>query len=317
MPELITRPVTIGVLGGNSWIANQAVIPAIRKSCAAALGGVGSRSGSVSYDDVLADPQVDAVYISLPNDMHRQWVLAAAAAGKHVLCEKPLGVSHVDARVMAQACDAAGVLLIEAYMTPFHPLSEAIEEVMRTGELGEIRHVDAAFTFCLAPGDNYRWSPERGGGALLDVGIYCLTPILSAMGGPPSTVAARVVKAGGVDATTAAWLGWSTGSTASVLASIELPERQSLMMCGTAGTLAVDGVFTPGPADTSFTITRRDATVERRSTLGGNCYLAMIESFTAAVRGLAPWPRPVTESMIMAELCDRIRSAATEVGGVR
>ena len=312
----MTQPVTIGILGGNSWIANEAVIPAIRNSHGAIVGSVGSRGSSVGYVDVLADPGIDAVYIALPNDMHREWVIAAAAAGKHVLCEKPLGVSLADARAMAEACDTAAVLLIEAYMTPFHPLSRAIEVALRTGELGEIRHIDAAFTFCLAPGDNYRWSHQRGGGALLDVGIYCLSPVLSAMGGPPSTVAARVTRSGGVDATTAAWLAWSTGSTASIMTSIELPERQSLLVCGTGGTLAVDRPFTPGLADTSFTITRPDGSVERRATTGANCYLAMIEAFAAAVRGLAPWPRPMSESMIMAELCDRIRSAATTVGGV-
>lgn len=316
MPELVAGSVAIGVLGANSWIANEAVIPAIRNSHGVTLGSVGSRAGSVSYDDVLADPDVDAVYIALPNDMHRPWVLAAAAAGKHVLCEKPLGVSHVDACAMAEACDVAGVLLIEAYMTPFHPLSQAIEDCFRSGELGEIRHVDSAFTFCLAPGDNYRWSPDRGGGALLDVGIYCLSPILAALHGPPSTVTAHVTWSGGVDATTVAWLGWPTGSTASVLTSIELPERQALLVCGTNGTLAVDRPFTPGTAATSFTITRPTGEVEMRSTAGGNCYVAMVEAFAATVRGIAAWPRPVVESMIIAELCDRIRSAAQESTGV-
>ena len=316
VPEPMGRPVAIGVLGGTSWIANEAVIPAIHDSVGATVGSIGSRSGSIGYADVLADPAVDAVYIALPNDMHCEWVLAAAAAGKHVLCEKPLGVSQADVRVMSEACDAAGVLLIEAYMTPFHPRSAAIDACLRSGELGEIRHADAAFTFCLAPGDNYRWLAQHGGGALLDVGIYCLSPIVAAMAGPPSTVAARVntaaTAATTVDATTAAWLGWSSGATASVLASFELPERQALVVCGTGGTLTVDRPFTPGAHDASFTITRPDGEVESRSAAGGNSYLAMVEAFAAAVRGYAPWPRPITESITIAELCDRIRAAASE-----
>lgn len=309
MPDSTGRPVSIGVLGGRSWIANEAVIPAIRHSAGATLASVGSRSSAIGYADVLADREVDAVYIALPNAMHRKWVVAAAEAHKHVLCEKPLGVSLADARIMADACEAAGVLLAEAYMTPFHPRSEAIDACLTSGELGEFRHVDAAFTFRLSEDENYRWSAERGGGALLDVGIYCLAPVLTAMGGPPTTVASQVTVAGDVDATTAAWLGWSSGATASVLTSIELPERQALLVCGTAGTLAVDRPFTPGSTDSAYTITRPDGTVERRSTAGGNCYQAMIEAFAAAVRGSAPWPRPVGASIIMAGLCDRIRAA--------
>lgn len=324
MPEPASPPITIGVLGGTSWIANEAVIPAIHASGGVSLGPLGSRGGPLGYADVLAAPDVDAVYIALPNDMHGHWVLAAAAAGKHVLCEKPLGLSAADARTMAAACDAAGVVLAEAYMTPFHPRSRAIGEVLRSGELGHIRHLDAAFTFCLAEGDNYRWSAAHGGGALLDVGIYCLSPIVTAMGGPPTTVSATITSAASaagagavdaVDATTAAWLGWPTGSTASVVASIELPERQALLVAGTTGTLVVDRPFTPGLADTTFTITRPDGSIEHRTTEGGNCYLAMVEAFAAAVRGTVAWPRSPDESVMMAELCDRIRSAAGHTGG--
>ena len=308
--DSVSRPVTIGVLGATSWIANAAVIPAIRQSAVAQVGALGSRSGSVGYADVLADPDVDAVYIALPNDMHTAWVAAAAAAGKHVLCEKPLGTSAADARVMADAAAAAGTVLAEAYMTPFHPRSEAIDRCLRSGELGEIRHIDAAFTFCLTEPDNYRWLAERGGGALLDVGIYCLSPIVAALGGPPSTVAAQVTTAGAVDATTAAWLGWPSGATASVVASFELAERQALLVSGTGGTLTVTQPFTPGPGDTDFAITWPDGRVERRSTAGGNCYVAMIDAFAAAVRGDEPWPRRIGESIMMADLLDRIRSAA-------
>lgn len=315
MPDTASPPITIGVIGGRSWIANEAVIPAIHASTGATLGSVGTRGGSTGYADVLADPSVDAVYIALPNDMHYEWVLATAAARKHVLCEKPMAVTEAQTRGMAEACDVAGVLLIEAFMTPFHPRSATIDACLRSGELGSIRHVDAAFTFRLAQADNYRWSAERGGGALLDVGIYCLSPVLTAIGSQPATVTARSTKTHNVDATTAAWLEWSTGATASVVTSIELAERQSLLVCGTDGTLAVDQPFTPGPNDTSFSITRADGTVEHRTTAGGNCYLEMVEAFAAAVRGQAVWPRPVSESIRMAELCDRIRTAASAARG--
>jgi predicted dehydrogenase len=114
------------------------------------LAASGARSGPLSYADVLCDPEVDAVYIALANGEHLEWVERAAEAGKHVLCEKPLAVSSREASRMFAACDAAGVVLAEAYMTPFHPLSIALATLITAGELGEIRHVTSHFTFPLA-----------------------------------------------------------------------------------------------------------------------------------------------------------------------
>jgi D-xylose 1-dehydrogenase (NADP+, D-xylono-1,5-lactone-forming) len=303
--------VTIGVLGGSSWIANGAVIPAIDASTRATVGSIGSRSGPLSYDDVLADPSNDAVYIPLPNGMHRHWVERAAAAGKHVLCEKPLAASSVDVRAMIAACDAAGVLLAEAYMSPFHPRSIEIARRLDGGDLGEVRHAEAAFTFPLADAPNYRWEPEQGGGALLDVGIYCLSPVVRAHGGPPSSVNAdAITSASGIDATTSVRLVWPGGGTASVLTSFELPERQWLHVAGTGGSLAVHRPYTPGFDDVSFEIVRPDGSVERHTTDGGNCYVGMVDAFAGAVLGDAVWPRSATEVLAITELCELIASEA-------
>lgn len=299
------------MLGARSWIANAAVIPAIEASDAVVLAGLGSRSGPLSYDDVLADPLVEAVYIALPNGMHLEWVERSAAAGKHVLCEKPLAAASVAVMQMAAACDRAGVVLAEAYMTPFHPRSEAIATLLDAGELGEVRHAEAAFTFTLVDDANYRWMPSQGGGALLDVGIYCLSPLMRAMGGAPSDVTASAVpSSSGVDATTSIRLTWPNGATASVLVSFELPERQWLHIAGTRGSLAVERPFTPGPDDTAFTITRPDASVERRETTGGNCYVGMVDAFADAVHGRAPWPRPVGDVLTMTQLCEAIAASS-------
>jgi xylose dehydrogenase (NAD/NADP) len=310
-----TEPVRIGVLGGRSWIANAAVIPAIEASSSAVLAGLGSRSGPVTYDELLNDARVEAVYIALPNGMHLEWVERAAAAGKHVLCEKPLAATSAEVMRMAAACDSAGVLLAEAYMTPFHPRSEGIARILDTGELGEVRHAEAAFTFKLVDDANYRWMPAQGGGALLDVGIYCLTPILRAIGGPPTDVTARaVMAASGVDATTSVYLGWSSGATASVVTSFELPERQWLYIAGTRGALAVERPFTPGLDDTQFTITRLDGSVETHDTAGGDCYVDMIEAFASAVRGQTEWPRPTTEVLALTSLCEVISAESGSAG---
>jgi D-xylose 1-dehydrogenase (NADP+, D-xylono-1,5-lactone-forming) len=323
--------VTIGVIGGRSWIANGAVIPAIEASRGARLGSVGSRSGPIGYQDVLDDPGNDAVYIPLPNGMHLEWVERAAAAGKHVLCEKPLAATVAEVEAMAAACDRAGVLLAEAYMSPYHPRSIEIARILDAGDLGEIRHAHADFTFTLAAwgpdggaggGEiNYRWLPEQGGGALLDVGIYCLTPIVRAFGEPPARVSARAVtSATGVDSSTMAWLEWpagnnaGSGGTASVVVSFELPERQWLHIAGTEGALSVERPFTPGPKDTDFELRRSNGSVERCSVGGADCYVGMVDAFADALTGRAAWPRPVADVVANLRLCDRIARAAATGG---
>ena len=312
----VTNPLRIAVLGGRSWIANAAVIPAIEGCASAVLAGLGSRSGPVTYDDVLADPAVEAVYVALPNGMHLEWVERAAAAGKHVLCEKPLAATSAEVEQMAAACDAAGVLLAEAYMTPFHPRSIEIARLLAAEDLGDVRHAEVAFTFPLVDDANYRWMPSQGGGALLDVGIYCLSPVLAAFGGLPDEVIASAVMApSGVDATTSIRLAWSAHATASIVTSFELPERQSLHVAGTAGALAVERPFTPGPHDTTFTITRPNGSVETHETAGGNCYEAMIDAFADAVRGRAAWPRPTSEVLAVTGLCEMIAAAASTPRG--
>ena len=137
-----------GVIGATSWVAQRAVLPAIVASPEARLVGaaservddVGTPFGAErsyrTYTDLLDDPAIDAVYVPLPNSLHRSWVERAAAAGKHVLCEKPLAPTAADAEAMAKTCAAAGVLLMEAYVTPHHPRARAIAALVAAGRLG-------------------------------------------------------------------------------------------------------------------------------------------------------------------------------------
>ncbi len=193
-------PVGFGIVGARSMVATRAVMPAIDASSGARLAAVAALGGPVDrrwshlavdgYDDVLAHPDVDAVYVPLPNGLHREWVERAAAAGKHVLCEKPIAPSVADAAAMVEACDAAGVVLAEAWMTPFDARWRRVVAAASDGELGAIVDIDTSFTFTIGPeaSDNYRWSPDQGGGALLDVGIYCLGPIVALWGAEPDVV---------------------------------------------------------------------------------------------------------------------------------
>ncbi|TDY45287.1 putative dehydrogenase [Alicyclobacillus sacchari] len=176
-----------GVLGCAD-IAVRKVIPGIQKSQTGSVIAVASRSQEKAdaaatqfgiaraygnYEELLADRDVDAVYIPLPNHLHKEWTIRAAQAGKHVLCEKPIALSAAEAEEMVVACAKAGVLLAEAFMYRHHPRYERISQIVRSGEIGVIRGIHATFTFNNASDfGNVRYRREWGGGSLYDVGCY-------------------------------------------------------------------------------------------------------------------------------------------------
>jgi predicted dehydrogenase len=252
---------------------------------------------------VLDDPEVEAVYVPLPNSLHREWVVRAAAAGKHVLCEKPLAPTVADAEAMTAACEAARVALCEAYMTPFHPRAIALDTLVGSGRL--------AFTGVLDRGDDHRWRPEMGGGSLLDVGIYCVAPLLAAAGHTPARVEASATLAkSGVDASFSGWLDFGDGFTATIECSFDAPERQFLELVGTEASLVLDRAYTPGRADTAMTLRHRDGRVETIVTAGADPYREMIEHFHAVVRGAAAPRRPCAASITLLTVLERLRAVA-------
>lgn len=282
------RPVGFGVLGGRSFVATRAVIPAIEASEHAWLAAVGSRAGTTSYNDVLADPDVEVVYLPLPNGLHAEWTTRAAAAGKHVLCEKPLAATAKQAAAMVTACAAAGVKLFEAWMTPFSPpWAEAIER----SRVGGVDHITTRFTFTIDPGDenNYRWDPLQGGGALLDVGIYALGPIVTLWGSEPDEISAETeLTADGVDLTTRCELRWNDGRTSSSVMSFAMSEAQELRLSGRDLDLRLSGDAHTGV----------DGTYQR-----------MIDAVCADIRGETGFPRPIDDAVAMLRLIERIRTA--------
>jgi len=318
------RPVGWGVIGATSQVARKAVLPAIVASPGARLVAVASESAADggagrfeplrahrAYDAVLDDPEVEAVYVPLPNSLHREWVVRAAAAGKHVLCEKPLAPTVADAEAMAAACEIAGVTLLEAYMTPFHPRAAALDALVASGRLGALRFARASFTGVLDRHDDHRWRPEMGGGSLLDVGIYCVAPLLTAAGRTPARVEASATLAkSGVDVSFSGWLDFGDGFTATIECSFDAPERQFLEIVGTEAALLVDRAYTPGPADTTITLRRRDGRVEEIAAGGADPYREMIEHFQAVVRTTAPPRRSCAASITLLGVLERLRAAA-------
>jgi predicted dehydrogenase len=316
-------PLAWGVIGATSWVAQRAVLPAIVASAEARLVAVaservddaGARFGAErsyrTYAALLDDPAVEAVYVPLPNSLHRAWVERAAAAGKHVLCEKPLAPSAADAEAMAAACAAAGVTLLEAYVTPHHPRAQAIASLVASGRLGPLRFARAVFTGVLSRPDDHRWRPEMGGGALLDVGVYCTAPLLDAAGREPERIEAAASRTrSGVDASFSGWLDFGDGFTATLEGSFEAPERQSLEIVGADAALTVERAHTPGPHDVAFALRRRDGRVEEIVAGGLDPYQAMIEHFGAVVRGDAEPCRTPADSVAALTILDRLRAAA-------
>ena len=315
--------VGIGVIGARSMVATRAVMPAIDSSDLTHLVAVSSLGGPVpepwghlgagTYDDVLAHPEVEAVYIPLPNGMHREWVERAADAGKHVLCEKPIAPTVADATAMAAACDAASVMLAEAWMTPFDARWRAAMDTVQQGRLGSVLDVDSSFTFTIGAtaSDNYRWLQDQGGGALLDVGIYCLGPIVEIWGADPDAIDATALwHTTGVDARTEATLSWADGREARIRCSFVDAEEQRIEIIGDQASLIIDAdAHTGGERARGFLVAGTDGCVSTTSVTWSDPYLGMVDAFARAIRGDAPWPRPMTSTLELLTLIERIASA--------
>jgi predicted dehydrogenase len=317
------------VIGANSFVANAAVLPAIDAASNATLIATASLSGAVperwaatdvdTYDDVLHHPAVEAIYIPLPNGLHREWTERAAAAGKHVLCEKPLAPNPTDAQYMADACATAGVLLAEAWMTPFDLRWSAMMQLAKTGLIGDVVRQSNQFTFTMQPehADNYRWDPNQGGGALLDLGIYCIGTAVE-LWGTDCTIdnATQIRSASGVDASTVAELRWPGGRSAQIRCSFVEDETQRAEFVGSDGQLILEfAAFTSGHEfDHLITHSSTDPLPHQLTLEPGDPYLAMVEAFAGAVRGETNWPRPVQQSIELLELIERIRESAIQRG---
>jgi D-xylose 1-dehydrogenase (NADP+, D-xylono-1,5-lactone-forming) len=284
---------------GAAWIAGVAVLPAIGASKNGRLVAIASRDvqraqrlaeqhsgarAAGSYDEVLSDPRVDAVYIPLVNSDHKEWTLRALAAGKHVLCEKPLAMNAAEAEEMAAAAEHSGKHLMEAFMYRFHPRMRRFVEALVDPE-----YVHASFGFSLKDESNYRFRASLGGGALLDVGCYGVSVVRWILG-EPAQVFARSKLAKGVDMTTFAMLEFDGGQTASVWASIASAEVQWVTVVVREGVRRLEQPFT----------SREEA----------DSYRLMVESFADSVLHDRPVAIPLSESIANMQVLDRIREAA-------
>ncbi len=236
-----------------------------------------------SYEELLADDEVEAIYIPLPNGLHVEWTLAALAAGKHVLCEKPLAGRAADVERCFDAAEAGGLVLSEAFMWRHHPQADRLVELIEEGAIGELRLVRAAFSFLLPREPNVRWDAELDGGALMDVGCYCVSGS-RLLGGEPDRVAGeRVLSPTGVDSRFAAVLRFPGDVLATFDCGFDLPPCDQLEAIGSEGSLFLDDPW--HSVEPLIELRGADGSLERIEVDRANPYQLELEDVSAAIRG--------------------------------
>ena len=241
-----------------------------------------------SYDALLEDEDVEAVYISLPNSMHVDWTLRALDAGKHVLCEKPLSRRPDEVEQAFDLAESAGLVLSEGFMWRHHPQTAKLTELVDDGAIGRLRVVSAAFSFQLAAvhgADDARFRPELEGGSLMDVGCYCVNAIRLLAGEPEQVWGEQLVGDSGVDVCFAATLRLPEGVLGHFDCGFVLPYRDELEVVGEEASLYVE---TPWQVRSPGIELRSGERVERIAVPPANSYRLEVENVSDAVRGSAP-----------------------------
>jgi xylose dehydrogenase (NAD/NADP) len=303
---------------GAGWIATTALAPAVHEAKNAKLQAVASRDQGRAhalkpetiyerYEDLLADPKVDAVYINLANHQHYEWTIAALAAGKHVLCEKPLALNHKEAEAMAAAAVEHNRVLVEAVCTTWHPRFIRAVELIKNGDIGEIREVNSAFCFPAQFENNYRLSKEMGGGSLLDVGVYQAHVWSALFDNAPELKIETLYRNLGatcIDLTTQISGQFTNGVKVKAISSFEKPESQELLISGELASIELLG----GDAFTSWkkpSLLRVGDQVQEFPPI--DPYLVMIENFSDYILGKPALILSINQSLFVAKLLDQIK----------
>ena len=302
---------------GAGFVASHGLAPAVHTSRGATLYAVASRDEQRSatlepervhatYDDLLADERVDAVYISLSNSQHIEWVTKSLEAGKHVLCEKPLGLSSVETAAMFDSAAHNGRLLVEAVWCRWHPRFARMVHLVTSGEIGDLEHIETAFTFTSEMTDNYRLNPSMGGGALLDVGCYQAHAWVALTEGAPDltiTQLERTIGPTGIDLTTDLRVRINNNITAHSVSSFALPSHQQFIVQGSHGRVSteVGESFTTWNEASSLLV--NDVLEEFPVT---NAFAEMVEDVSRVIDGDGGWILSGADSIRVAAILDSI-----------
>lgn len=306
------KPVRWGILGAANF-AREHMAPAIHAAKGAELAALATSSAEKaagfqafcpgltvhsSYEALLADPSIEAVYIPLPNHMHVEWTLKALAAGKHVLTEKPIALHADEIDQIIAARDASGLLAAEAYMIVHHPQWQRAKQWLEAGEIGTLRHVDAAFSFHLTDMENIRNRPDAGGGSLRDIGVYTFGSARFVTSSEPVDISARLIMENGIDsfAQVAGIMDGPHGRfTYGSMTSMRLYNRQVVTFQGDKGMIRVEG----GPfnanvndlAEVELHQNGNRVITDRFPT--ANHYVLQVEAFGRSIRDGVAYPCPL------------------------
>jgi predicted dehydrogenase len=302
------QPVNWGVLGASRF-AREHMGPAIHAARGARLAALATADPARaapfrefcpelrvhdSYAALLADPDIEAVYIPLPNHLHVEWSLKALAAGKHVLCEKPMAMAAGDYGALIAARDGAGLLAAEAYMIVHHPQWQRVRDWIGAGEIGRIEHADAHFSYDnRADVANIRNRPETGGGGIRDIGVYAYGSVRFATGAEPAELTARIRRENGVDTwaqVIGSFAGLQDSFSYAALTSMRLYPRQEVVFQGEAGLIRLSAPFNAGifgEARVEMFRKGRPELVERFP--GVRQYVLQVEAFGRSLREGVPY----------------------------
>ena len=307
-----------GLLGAG-WIATKAIAPAMHAASDTIVQAVASRDSArsralnpvtihESYEALINDPLVDAVYISLPNHLHCQWSVAALKAGKHVLCEKPFAINSSEVELMVKTARENDRLLVEAVWSRWHPRMARLVDYVKAGNIGKLHSIESSFTFPANIDGNYRLSPAMGGGALFDVGVYPLHAMAALVGDNAQMEIQKCdVTMGptGIDLTTTWQLRFAGSITAQGVASFEMPENQSLIVHGEKESVELVGkeAFTSWNSPSQL---RLGENIEEFEAV--DPYQLMIENFGKKIQGQESWVLPLETSLFVQRALDQLRA---------
>jgi predicted dehydrogenase len=306
-----------GILGASRF-ALKRMLPAMRLVPEVEVVAIASRDGAkaaetarahgiprahTSYEALVADPDVDAIYNPLPNHLHVPWSERAAAAGKHVLCEKPIATTAAEARRLVAARDRAGVVVCEAAMVRMHPRWHAARELIRDGRIGALRAFQGSFAYALGARTDIRYEVSMAGGVLYDTGFYPVTMSRFCFESEPVAVLARAALSGpdGVDVLSSAVLEFPRGQ-ATLTCGMELSSMQRALLLGTKGHLDVPVAWTPAADQPSELTLETSAVLERpqpdrRTFAPVDQYALLVAAFARAVAERGPGPIPLEDSV--------------------
>ena len=315
-----------GVLGASSF-ARDNMAPAIHAAKGANFAALATSSAEkakgfqayapdivvyTDYDAMLADPKIDAIYIPLPNHLHVPWTIKALEAGKHVLCEKPIALKESDFDDLIAARDKSGLIAAEAFMIPHHAQFARARELVQSGAIGDLIHIDGTFSYNNAGDlDNIRHDPAKGGGALPDIGVYPIGAARLVSGQEPQSITlANLRYEHGVDVFAQVAADFESCSFSAVV-SMRMMNYQQMTFHGTTGVLRLTCPFNANKADVAeLILDRKDAPRHVERWPAENHYVRQVENFSAAARGDAEYSVPLEWSRGTQQMLDMIYAVA-------